>query len=82
MMVYVLKCFECVCPVLLLNHLHLFQLCRSRKMGYKQLPCNFTARSQGGFLQVGGVIVHSPEKRASEGNSLSEYSNYLVNIIL
>ena len=60
-------------PVLLLNHLHLFQLCRSRKIGYKKLPCNFTARSQGGFLQVGGVIVHSPEKRASEGNSLSEY---------
>ena len=62
-----------VCPVLLRNHLHLFQLCRSRKIGYKKLPCNFTERSQGGFLQVGGVIVHSPEKRASEGNSLSEY---------
>ena len=60
----------------------MFQLCRSRRIGYKKLPCNFTERSQGGFLQVGSIVVHLNKKRASEGNSLSEYSNYLVYVIL
>lgn len=51
----------------------MFQLCRCRNIGNKKLPCGFNTRSQGGFYEVGGVIVHLTNKRASEGNALSEY---------
>ena len=73
MMVCVLKWTESVsCPVAKPSTI-CFSCADVVTVVTKKVPCNFTARSQGGFLQVGGIVVHLTKKRASEGNSLSEY---------